>query len=189
MGLCHYFLNPLFDFSILDSLDAGIIREFSGAGGAYQWNVRESYSSIAKKLGADEETVRRRIRGMKKLGFIHGSELIVNPHVLGLSPARIFVNVPDSDRRKQDVISQLKLIDGILLLLNLHGEGIQILLFCKEEAISRRIELITNIAGSKDPFVIKDWQALGFRRPKMEITNTDTKILNSPRKNPRKTIQ
>jgi DNA-binding Lrp family transcriptional regulator len=189
IGLCHLFLIPSFDRPLLDSLEAGIVREFSGPGGSYQWNVRESYTRIAKKLGADEETIRRRIRGMERLGFIRGSELIVNPRVLGLSPARIFVSVPESEHRKTDVISQLKLVDGVLLILDLHGEGMQVLLFCKEEAMSRRIELISSIAGSKDPLVIKDWQALGFRRPSIELTNTDTKILNSLRRNPRKAMQ
>ncbi|MCL4518235.1 MAG: AsnC family transcriptional regulator [Thaumarchaeota archaeon] len=173
----------------MDRLDAGIIREFSGPHGSYQWNVRESYSKIAKKLGADEETVRRRIRAMESLGFVRGSELVVNPYVLGLSPARIFVNVPDPERRKQEIISKLKLVDGILLMFDMHGEGIQILLFCEKEKISRRIELISAIAECKAPVVFKDWQALGFKRPRVEITSTDTKILNALRKNPRKSIQ
>ncbi len=44
----------------LDDLDMRIIRELGGSRPT-QWNVRESYSNIARKLGVDEETVRMRV--------------------------------------------------------------------------------------------------------------------------------
>ena len=40
-----------------DELDVRIIKEMGGSNQS-QWNVRESYSNIAERLGIDEETVR-----------------------------------------------------------------------------------------------------------------------------------
>jgi DNA-binding Lrp family transcriptional regulator len=170
----------------LDSLDAGIIREFSGPGGSYQWNVRHPYSSIAKKFGVDDETIRRRIRQLEHVGLIQGSELIVNPHLIGCEPVRVFVKVADAERRKRAVTSQLRLLDGVLLILDMQGDTLQLLMFCKEEVMSRRIELVSSIAGGGEPLVLRNWQALGFRRCEMALTRTDLFILKSLRKNPRK---
>ncbi|HZW55343.1 MAG TPA: AsnC family transcriptional regulator [Nitrososphaerales archaeon] len=71
----------------MDSLDAGIIREFSGPEGHYQWDIRQSYSRIARKLGVDEETIRRRIRRAEQVGLIKGGELILNPYLIGREPS------------------------------------------------------------------------------------------------------
>lgn len=173
----------------MDSLDAGIIREFSGPGGSYQWNVRHPYSQIAHKFGVDDETIRRRIRSAERSGLIHGSELIVNPHLIGCEPVRIFVKVRDPEQRKRTLISQLKLLDGVLLILDMQGEGLQLLMFCPEEAMSRRIELISSLSGDTDPLVLRNWQALGFRRCELTLTRTDLMILQSLRKNPRKSTR
>jgi len=52
----------------MDTLDAGILRELTGPEGAYLWNARQSYSVVARSLGVDEETVRRRIRRAERRG-------------------------------------------------------------------------------------------------------------------------
>ena len=170
----------------MDSLDAGIIREFSGPGGSYQWNVRHPYSSIAKKFGVDDETIRRRIRQLEHGGLIRGSELIVNPHLIGCEPVRMFVRVAGAEQRKRTVTSQLKLLDGVLLILDMHGDSLQVLMFCREDVMPRRIELVSSIAGGAEPLVLRNWQALGFRRCDMTLTKTDLLILRSLRKDPRK---
>jgi len=173
----------------VDSVDAGIIRELSGPGGSYQWNVRHPYSRIAHNLGVDEETIRRRIRNAERTGLIQGSELIVNPHLIGLEPARMVLDVADPEQRKRMVLSQIKLIDGVLLLLDMHGGGLQVLLFCEDEAMSRRTELISSIAGCRDPLILRNWQALGFRRCDLSLTKTDILILKSLRRDPRKSTR
>lgn len=173
----------------MDSLDAGIIREFSGPGGSYQWNVRHPYSSVAKKFGVDDETIRRRTRQLEHGGLIQGSELIINPHLIDCEPVRVFVKVANPEQRKRTVVSQLKLLDGVLLVLDMHGDGLQVLMFCKEDSMSRRIELVSSIAGGEEPFVLRNWQALGFRRCDMTLTKTDLVILRSLRKNPRKSTR
>ena len=68
--------------SRLDALDHRILKEL-GSPQVFQWNIRESYSKIAKRVGVDEETVRKRIRRAEKLGVIQGWVLAVNPSLIG----------------------------------------------------------------------------------------------------------
>ncbi len=172
----------------MDTVDAGIIRELSGPEGSYQWNVRHSYSAIAHKLGVDEETIRRRVSSLTQLGYIRGSELIINPYLLGREPVRMLLDVGNPQLTKKNVISQLKLVDGVLLIIDTLGEGLQMILFCEnEEAITRRTELIAAICQCKEnPWVLRNLDALGFNRCKMKLSKTDLLIVKSLRTNPRK---
>lgn len=176
----------------MDAIDAGIIREFSGPDGAYQWNVRHPYSAIARKIGVDEETIRRRVHGMWQSGLIWGSELIVNPYLLGREPVRMLLDASSGESSsKKEIISQLKLVDGVLLIINTLGEGLQIFLFCEnEDAISRRTQLIASICKSKEePWILRNLDALGLPPCRLKLSKTDLLILKSLRTDPRKSTR
>jgi DNA-binding Lrp family transcriptional regulator len=167
----------------LDSLDARIFRELSGSG-SYQWDVRQSYSSIARRLKVDEETVRRRILRAEKRGLLGESELILNPYLIGREPVEMVLKVAGSNNDKLRAIQQIKLVDGVLFLIDLQGEGLQVLLYCEsEQAISRRTALISSISGDDDPLILRK---VGFPRCDVSLTRTDLLILKSLRKDPRK---
>jgi DNA-binding Lrp family transcriptional regulator len=60
-------------------------------------------------------------------------------------------------------------------------------MFCENErALSRRTGLISSIAGCKHPQILRNPDALGFRRCEMKLSRTDLMILKSLRKQPRK---
>jgi DNA-binding Lrp family transcriptional regulator len=168
----------------LDSLDARIFSELSGSG-SYRSDMRQSYSSIARKLKVDEETARRRIRRAEQRGLLGGSELILNPYLIGRVPVTMEVRVADSSNEKKViVIQQIKLIDGVLFIINLHGDSLSVLLYCEsEQAISRRTALISSIAGANDPVILRK---VGLPRCDLSLTRTDLLILRSLRKEPRK---
>ena len=170
----------------LDALDAGIIRELTGPEGAYQWNVRQSYSIVARNLGIDEETVRRRVRGMENRGLLKGSELIVNPYLVGREPVRMLLRGTHSGQAKRTAISQIRLVDGTLLIVDMQGDSLQVLLFCESKAVDRTAQLITSIAGCKDPIVLRNLGGLGFYPSDIRLTETDFRILLSLRRSPRK---
>jgi DNA-binding Lrp family transcriptional regulator len=65
-----------------DTLDLRIIKEI-GTPRSMQWNVRESYASIAKRVGVDEETVRKRIKRQEKLGAIQGWRAVIHSNLIG----------------------------------------------------------------------------------------------------------
>ncbi len=86
--------------------------------------------------------------------------------------------------KKDEVISQIKLVDGVVLIIDLQGEALQIMLFCEDEkAVSRRTQLISSIAGCRDPLIMRD---MGFPRPDVKLNKLDLLILKSLRKEPRK---
>jgi DNA-binding Lrp family transcriptional regulator len=168
----------------LDSLDARIFSELSGSG-PYHSEVRQSYSSIARRLKVDEETVRRRIIRAERRGLLGGSELILNPYLIGREPVAMEVKVAGSDRAKKlRVIQQIKLVDGVLFMVNLQGESLHVTLYCEsEQAVSRRTALISSISGDKDPFILRN---VGFPRCDLRLTRTDLLILKSLRRDPRR---
>ena len=170
----------------MDEVDAGIIRELSGPDGTYPWNVRQSYSSIGRKLGVDGETVRRRIIHMDKIGLLTGTEVVPNPFVLGREPVRVVLRVANPDRKKREVVSQLRLVDGAVLIINWQGEGVHVLMFCEDElAVHRRVGLMSSISGCKDPVVLRNSPALGFHKSSMDLTRTDLHIVKALRRDPR----
>ena len=65
----------------LDDIDVRIIKEL-GSPSSLQWNLRETYSNIAKRVGFDEETVRRRLNRAKERGALPGWRMMVNPHLI-----------------------------------------------------------------------------------------------------------
>ena len=174
----------------MDALDTRIIRELTGPDGSYQWNVRQSLSKIARKLEVDEETIRRRIKRVGDSGLLKGSELIVNPYLLSREPVRMLLKTPYSEESKRSAISQIQLVDGVLLIVDMHGDTLQVLMFCEsEEAVSRRTKLISSILDAKDPIILRNLEGLGFLHPNTKVQKTDWLILKSMRKDPRKSAQ
>lgn len=168
----------------MDSLDARIFSELSSSG-SYSSAVRQSYSSIARKLGVDEETVRRRIRRAEQRGLLGGSELVLNPYLIGREPVAMEVKVAGSDKAKKlRVLQQIKLVDGVLFIIDLQGESLYVLLYCEsEQAIARRTALISSISGGKDTLIQRN---VGLPRCDLSPTRTDLLILKSLRRDPRK---
>ena len=83
-------LNP-------DDLDFRIIREIGGSR-PIQWNVRESYSNIARKLGVDEETVRMRVNRARESGFLPELRMMVNPLLINCREANLDLEVESEER-------------------------------------------------------------------------------------------
>src|SRR5579871_786867 len=92
-----------------DDLDVRLMREFASPG-SFRWDVRVSYSSIARRLGVDEETVRRRLKLAQESGVVRGFQLIPNPHLFKMESAVVELEV-GSSHRKPVAISQIKLVD------------------------------------------------------------------------------
>jgi DNA-binding Lrp family transcriptional regulator len=174
----------------MDSIEAAIIRELAGPDGTYPWNVRESFSKIAHKLGIDQKTVWRRTRNLERLGILQAREVVVNPFFIGHVPIRIILNLPNHEKTKETVISQLKRVDGTILILDWQGATLHMLVFCENElAISRKVQLVCTISGCDDPLILRNSEALGFYETRLRATPKDLVILRSMRKSPRKRVQ
>src|SRR5579875_569812 len=138
-----------------DSLDRRIMRELESPG-SLQWNIRESFSSIARKVGVDEETVRNRVARMREARILKGWELVINPHLIGRESASLELEVQNASA-KNAAIEQIKLIDGVISILDFHGASLQVGIYYRHErALAKQISLMESICGCKHSMLWKD---------------------------------
>jgi DNA-binding Lrp family transcriptional regulator len=128
-----------------DTLELRITREI-GTPRSTQWNVRESYASIAKRVGVDEETVRKRIKRQEKIGILQGWRAAIHPNLIDCVDAYVDLEVGNVER-KDEIISQLKFLEGVVVIANFEGRGLNVLFYTESgEALSRKIQLIRRCA-------------------------------------------
>ena len=157
-----------------DDLDVKIIKEL-GNPDSLQWNVRETYSSIAERLGVDEETVRRRLKRAERLGSLPNWKMMVNPRLIGCRAANIQLEVRD-EKRKAGIISELRKIDGIVKILDFRGGKLPLTLYYQDDAsLKTKKDMFGSISDCTEPIA---WE-LGFPEPQIRMRSTDWKIIGS----------
>ncbi|MFA5857355.1 MAG: Lrp/AsnC family transcriptional regulator [Candidatus Pacearchaeota archaeon] len=72
-------------------------------------NCRESYNSIARKVGLSKTAVVNRVSNMEKEGIIKGYSAVINYAKLGFYNFRIYINLQNTDLNKEkEIIGFLK---------------------------------------------------------------------------------
>jgi DNA-binding Lrp family transcriptional regulator len=166
-----------------DILDRRILRELESPL-SLQWNVRESLSSIAKKVHVDEETVRRRVDIMRKAGILIGWQLILNPHLIGRESASLELEVKNGSPKKK-ILEQIRLLDGVISILDLQGQNIQVGIYYRNELmLEKQIALMESLCDCKHSMF---WKVV-FPTYGVKMTTTDWRLLNILRKDPRRKI-
>ena len=167
--------------SDLDDLQIRIMKELSSPR-SFRWDIRESYASIAEKIGVDEETVRRRVKRARESGFLKGWKLFLNPHLIGLESMGMQLEI-DNEERKADVIRQLEQVDGVVILIDFHGRDLRIILYYESEAdLERKINQVKSICKSDG---LTRWQG-GFPPIDLKMRRTDWEIVKAFRRDPRR---
>ena len=165
----------------LDDLQIRIMKELSSPR-SFRWDIRESYASIAEKIGVDEETVRRRVKRARESGFLKGWKLFLNPHLIGFESTGMQLDIDDEDR-KADVVRQVEQIDGVVILIDFHGRALRIILYYEGEAdLEKKIRQINSICRSDK---LTRWQG-GFPAIDLKMKRTDWEIVTAFRKDPRR---
>ncbi len=155
----------------LDDLDVRIFKEL-GSPGSPQWNVRETYSSIGRRLGVDEETVRRRLKRAEDLGSLPGWKMMINPRLLDCRAAGIDLEVRD-EATKDEALATVLRVDGVVKVLNFRGPGLQVTLFYPDDdALKARTTRIRFACGGTEPTV---WE-IGFPTPRTRMKAIDWRI-------------
>lgn len=163
---------------LLDDLDRKIVKEMTSPA-SLQWDIRQSYVAIAKRLQVDEETIRRRFERMRKTGFLQGWQIIVNPHLIACEAASFDLTIQEPETASK-VITQLKLIHGMIYVLTFYGGGLRIMAYYpNEDALNRQIALMEAICGGKSTML---WKPI-FPECNLKMTQTDWSIVTALLKN------
>lgn len=166
-----------------DDLDVRLMREFLSPG-SFRWDVRESYSNIAKKLSVDEETVRKRLKRAQLAGVLEGFHLIPNPHLFRLESNVVELDV-GSEAKKPEIVSQIALLEGVVLIVDFHGSRLRVAVYCESDgALARKVQLIGSISASKEE---THWME-GFPPCDFKMSKTDWLILRSLRREAKKRL-
>ncbi len=159
-----------------------VLKELTSPG-TFQWNFRESYSTMARRIGFDEETIRMALKRAEQAGLIQGWRLVLNPHFLRSKLAGLQVEV--EVERKTDAISKIGLVEGVIIIFDYHGKSLRVVLYYEsEQALRRKIELIRRISESKE---VSYWKV---KSPPsgLRLRQIDWKIFQAVRKDPRQDI-
>ena len=159
-----------------DDLDIRIVRALSSPS-SFQWDVRITYARVAAGLGVDEETVRNRLGRMTDVRFLRGWQLILNPSLVGREAAIVELRVGESES-KADVISRLKLLEGVILIDDLYGKELAVLtLYENPSTLERQVRLFSSLCSDPTPV---SWK-LGFPPCELTPTETDWRIIQALR--------
>ena len=160
----------------LDDLDLRIIRELGGSSPP-KWNVRESFSSISRKLGVDEETVRTRVNKAKERGFLPAWRVLVNPLLINCREANLDLEVND-EQHKADAISKIRFVDGVYSIVDFRGKEVLILMYHENtETLQSSVQLIESICESSRLAI---WNR-PFPRPDVQMSHLDWRIIDAMR--------
>ncbi|MDA4114093.1 MAG: AsnC family transcriptional regulator [Thaumarchaeota archaeon] len=136
---------------------------------------RESYAQLAKDLGIDDSTVRSALERMQRSGFLKAWSISLNPRALGMECASILVKTCEPVQSKQRIVSQLKLVEGVVLIISfLDDPGFRLVFYYSDEVdLDRKIRLVSSICGVDNPSA--SWK-IPFPRCDMKLKKTDWEI-------------
>jgi DNA-binding Lrp family transcriptional regulator len=173
-----------------DKAYSTLMKELWGSPG--QWKVKRSYAAVARKLGVDEETVRNRVKHLRESGFLIGWRLFPNPALLNSRSTFLFVELEDA-ASKEEVISKVRGMDGVVIVVSLYGRGLLITLFDDDNGkFSKQItklgaarEVMTGMAFPSSHFrmTVTDWQIvrLLLRNAEMDVREVARELKVSTR--------
>jgi DNA-binding Lrp family transcriptional regulator len=164
----------------LDELDFKIFKsvEFRPFGSSAADLSRLNPWVIAKKVGADGNTVKQRLAKMKRNGFIQYFQIYPNFRLLGIHGAGYLFNVPDVVE-KPAIIGRCALVDGVTEIHNFIGANICIdFSYRDDQDESRKLELLRNLTHCERPerFYERTMPSIDI-----DLTNTDWRIIKDLR--------
>ena len=168
----------------LDDLDVRILREVN-CPDSPQWNVRESFTAIGRRVGVDEETVRLRVLRLRDRGVLPALRIAINPRLLGLEEMGLDLEVPDGTA-KTAVLSRLRSLPGVTQVADFQGPGALAVLW------HDGADAVTWLRKQIDPVGVwalrASWRT-PFPEPTIKMRSVDWRILASMRDDARKDLR
>ncbi len=164
----------------LDELDFAIFKsiEFRPFGDHSGDLSRLNPWVIAKKVGADGNTVKQRLAKMKKSGFIQYFQIYPNFRLLGMHGTAYSFDIPDV-LQKREAIEKCALVDGVLEIHNFIGSYICIdFTYQDDRDEGRRLELFRGLTHCEAPerFYDRTMPPVGI-----DLSSTDWRIIKALR--------
>jgi DNA-binding Lrp family transcriptional regulator len=133
---------------------------------------------IAKKIGADGNTVKQRLRKMMKSGFIQYFQIYPNFRLLGMQGTAYAFQVPDV-LEKNEIIEKCALVDGITEIHNFIGRTICIdFAYLNTADEKRRLELFRKLTRCDSP---QRFYERVMPPVQIQLSNLDWRIINALR--------
>ena len=168
----------------VDALDIKILRDLiqSRATSPLDPDFRKSFSTIARNLGVDADTIRSRVRRLHQDGLVKDWHIIINPHLFGGDDYAVWFDVQSA--AKEGLIEELKLLEGVFEITSFLGSGF-IIFFHSENPhyLDRQLELMRRV--SKVQFL--DFAKIAFPECNLRLSKTDWAVLRALHRSPRKT--
>lgn len=136
---------------------------------------------LAKKLGVDGNTVKVRLAKMKKSGFIRYFQIYPNYRLLGIGGGSAYLFELDDPEKKNTIINQCALVDGVTEITNFVGNEVCIdFTYHDPKDESRRLNLLLGLTNCKkaEKFYDREMPPVRFK-----LSNTDWIIIKSLRYN------
>jgi DNA-binding Lrp family transcriptional regulator len=169
----------------MDELDVKIFRTLVSESAVSPSNpqLKTSLRAIASRLGVDDMTVNYRYRRLQELGWMSVWPLIVNPTYFGCKTLDVLVDV-QPEAAKAEMIRNIRLIPGVVVLLNFYGRALKILvMYSSDESRSRLVELISRITNAEK--LTQSRMAMP-RSKTVRLTETDGAIIKALGKDARR---
>jgi DNA-binding Lrp family transcriptional regulator len=162
----------------LDELDVRIFRALltNTISAPFSTNLKPSLREVARKLQVDDVTVRNRFKRLQEKGFLSGWKVFPNPNLFGYRMMNILVDAPPNSP-KEDMISKMKLIHGIFVILDYHGDSLGLVLFYEsDQSLAKTIKLISRITNAEN---ITQFRAHFRSEHTNRLTDTDWAIMRN----------
>ncbi len=166
----------------MDRIDIRLLGQLARGVSSYgfQPEVKGVYGRIAKKLGLDEDTVRKRVERLESTSVIRGWQVVLNPNVIGLKFFAIWMTV-GPQLRAEEAVRKIRLVPGVVAIMCQVGDVLGVELICENEQVFRkRVELVSEFAGTEEltTYVVDQ------PRSEVELTTTDWQIIEAFRPGP-----
>ncbi len=166
-----------------DTLDVRVLRILltGEALSVLNPDFREPIAKMAKKVGADEDTVRTRLRRLEDSGFITDWRLTLNPRLFGGGQVAVWFDL-DPAASRTGLVEQLRLVPGVIFVHVMYDAAVVFVQYDDERVIPRTVELIRRLSGAPDVDVVRT----AFLECQAVLAARDWDIVRALRKNPRK---
>ena len=141
---------------LIDGLDKVILKEL-------MTNARKSINEIAKTAGISGAAVHQRLKKLEKTNLISGSQLVINPKVLGYKTMAFIGIYLDKAIRNSEAVKQLEKIPEVIECHYTTGNwSILIKILCEDNqhlmnVLNHKIQTIEGVSRS-ETFISLDQQ-------------------------------